>query len=183
MSLLQNAPEAPDPLTTDKCFLDDQVSPYSGTTTLELFKGPWISGILTIECCTQWQTGRDGLITAPQVRSWIGGRDDMEEKSQGFATVKTSASWSNWSLDTMQDKGYAGEASIDQKSLQGLNSGRSDDEAGEIAAQSDCIPYTTLGKGYGAEEKSTNREGSSTLYEISTSNETSGWYPDDEGEA
>jgi hypothetical protein len=106
----------------------------------------------------------------------------MEEKSQGFATVKTSASWSNWSLDTMQDKGYAAEASIDQKSLQGLNSGRSDDEVGEIAAQSDCIPHTTLGKGYGAEEKSTNREGSSILYEISISNETSGWYPDDEGE-
>jgi hypothetical protein len=97
----------------------------------------------------------------------------MEEKSQGFATVRTSASWSNCSLDTMQDKGYAVEASIDQKSLQGLNS-RKLDGVGEIAAQSDCIPDTTLGKGYGAEEKSANREGSST------SNETSGWYSDGE---
>ncbi|PQE15174.1 hypothetical protein CJF30_00011402 [Rutstroemia sp. NJR-2017a BBW] len=98
----------------------------------------------------------------------------MEEKSQGFAAVRRSASWSNWFLDTVQDKRDITEASIDRKSLQGLNSGRSDDEVGEIAAQSDCIPYTTLGKGYRAEEKSTNREGSST------SNETSGWSPNDE---
>ncbi|KAM3066993.1 hypothetical protein ACMFMG_011775 [Clarireedia jacksonii] len=103
---------------------------------------------------------------APQVRSWVGGRDDMEEKSQGFATMRTSASWRNCSLDTIQDKRYAAEASIDQKSLQRLNS-RKLDEVGEIAAQSDCIPGTTLGKGYGAEEKSTNREGSSKSNETS----------------
>ncbi|ESZ90810.1 hypothetical protein SBOR_8815 [Sclerotinia borealis F-4128] len=44
-------------------------------------------------------------------------------------------------------------------------------------------PSTTLGEGYGVEGKSTNREGSSTLYEMSKSNETSGWYSDDEEQA
>ncbi|PQE24896.1 hypothetical protein CJF32_00007232 [Rutstroemia sp. NJR-2017a WRK4] len=160
-------------LTTDKCFLDDQVSPYS-----EYFKGSWINGVQTIESCTQWQTGGDRLIKTPQVQSWIGGRDDMEEKPQGFAAMRRSASWSDWPWDTIQ-----GEASIDRESLQGLNSGKSDDEDGEIAVQSDCIPSTTLGKGHGAEEKSTNTEGLSILYEMSTSNKKSGWYPEDEEEA
>ncbi|PQE07822.1 hypothetical protein CJF32_00002933 [Rutstroemia sp. NJR-2017a WRK4] len=160
-------------LVTDKHFLDDQVSPYSGTTTFEAtqerFEGPWINGVQTIEHYIQWQTGTDGLIKTLQVRSWIGGRD---------AAMRRSASWSDWPWDTIQ-----GEASIDRESLQGLNSGKSDDEDGEIAVQSDCIPSTTLGKGYGAEEKSTNTEGSSILYEMSTSNKKSGWYPEDEEEA
>ncbi|KAF7878968.1 hypothetical protein EAF04_000170 [Stromatinia cepivora] len=104
----------------------------------------------------------------------------MKENSQGFAVVRRSASWSNWSWGNMQDKGDVAEAPIDQESritLQGLNSGKSDDEVREIVAQSDCIPSTTLGKGYRAEQKSTNREGSSVL------NETSGWDTDDEEEA
>ncbi|KAM3066223.1 hypothetical protein ACMFMG_012127 [Clarireedia jacksonii] len=171
-------------LSTDKRFLDDQISPYSGTTIFEVstqrFEGLWINGTLAIERCTQWQTGRDELITAPEGRSWIGGR---EEKPQEFATVRSSASWNIWSLDTMQGKEDAVEALIDREILQGLNSGKPDDEVGETAAQSDCIPSTTLGNEYGAEEKSTNREGSSTLYERSTSIEKSGWYPDDKGEA
>ena len=44
----------------------------------------------------------------------------------------------------------------------------------EIAARSDCIPSTILGKICGTEEKSANREGSSI------SNKTDGWYSDDE---
>ncbi|KAM3066211.1 hypothetical protein ACMFMG_012115 [Clarireedia jacksonii] len=91
------------------------------------FEGPWIKGVQTIENVTQWQTGRDGLITAPQVRSRIGGREDMEEKLQWVA---------------MQVKDDSVEASSDRGSFRGVNSGKSD-EVGEIAAQSDCIPYTS----------------------------------------
>lgn len=159
--------------SSDKHFLDHQMSPNSGTTIFEVsterFEGLGLNGILTIESCTQRQIGRDELITVPEVRSWTGCR---KEKPQGFAAVR-----SNWSLDTVQDKEDALETLVDRESRQGSNSGKSDDEVGETVAQSDCIPSTTLRKGYGAEEKPIKREGSST------SNETSGWYLDDEGEA
>ncbi|KAF7866758.1 hypothetical protein EAF04_005600 [Stromatinia cepivora] len=110
--------------TINQPFLDNQSSSRSSITTFEVsrerFESPRINGSLINEKHTDWQTRRDGFVMEPQVRFWIGGRDDVEEKSQELA-----------------------------------------------AAQSDCIPSTTLGKGYGAD----------------ISNETSGWYPDDEKEA
>ncbi|KAF7870606.1 hypothetical protein EAF04_004350 [Stromatinia cepivora] len=164
-------------------FLDNQSSSRSGITTFEVskehFEGPWINGSLISEKRTDWQTRRDGLVMEPQVRFWIGGRDDVEEKSQELAAVKKNALWGNWSLDTIQGKRNAvEEASIYGEShiaLQGLNS-RKLDEVEEITAQSDYIPNTKLGKGYRAKEKSANKKGSNI------SNETSDWYLNDEKE-
>ncbi|RAL58168.1 hypothetical protein DID88_004212 [Monilinia fructigena] len=155
---------------TDNLFIDNHNSSRSDITTFEvskqLFEGPWINGSAITESRTHWETPRDGLDMEPQIRSWVGGRDDAKEKSQELAAVKRSALWGGWSFGAVQGKGDAAESHI---ALQGLNSGKSDDEVREILAQGDCIPSTTR-------EKSTNKENSSV------SNETSGWDTDDEVE-
>ncbi|CCD43455.1 hypothetical protein BofuT4_P011310.1 [Botrytis cinerea T4] len=73
-------------------------------------------------------------------------------------------------------RNQAVEASIDRKILQRLKGGKSNNEEPEIVVQSDGIPDMLLGK-------STKGGDLSTLHEKSISDETSGWYTDDEEEA
>lgn len=79
-------------------------------------------------------------------------------------------------------RNQAVEASNDRKILQRWEGGKSNNEEAEIVAQSDGIPDMLLGKGYWV-GKLTKGEYSSTLHEESISDETSGWYIDDEEEA
>jgi hypothetical protein len=97
------------------------ISHKNETTILEvsteLFEALWINDILIIEHYTQWQTGTDGLIKALQVHSWIRSRD---------AAMRRSASWSDWSWDTILGEEDATESSIDRESritFEGLNRG------------------------------------------------------------